>query len=58
MGALKENDLKKIKKLVEEEFPHDPALQHVHIARKIIAKGCQNFSLTTSCELQFKSKPI
>ena len=41
MGELKENDIKKIKKMVEEEFPNDPALQQVHIARKIIAKEAE-----------------
>ncbi|MFX1520132.1 MAG: hypothetical protein ACFFCD_09460 [Promethearchaeota archaeon] len=38
MGEIKEKDSKKIKTMMEEEFPHDPALQEVHIARKIIAK--------------------
>ncbi len=38
MGEVSENDIKKIKKMVEEEFPNDPALQQVHIARKIIAR--------------------
>ena len=41
MGEIKENDIKKIKKIVEEEFPNDPALQQVHIARKIIAKEAE-----------------
>ena len=41
MGELKENDIKKIKKMGEEEFPNDPALQQVHIARKIIAKEAE-----------------
>jgi len=38
MEEISENDIKKIKKMVEEEFPNDPALQQVHIARKIIAR--------------------
>jgi hypothetical protein len=41
MGEIKEKDRKKIKKMVEEEFPHDPALSQVHIARKIIAKEAE-----------------
>jgi len=41
MGEIKENDIKKIKKMVEEEFPNDPALQQVYIARKIIAKEAE-----------------
>jgi len=35
---LKEEDIDKIRKEVELEFPDDLALQQVHIARKIIAK--------------------
>jgi len=38
MSRIKEKDIEKIKRVVEEEFPNDPALQQVHIARKIIAK--------------------
>lgn len=38
---LTENDIKNIKKTVEEEFPNDPALQQVYIARKIIAKEAE-----------------
>jgi hypothetical protein len=41
MGEIKENDIKKIKKMAEEEFPNDPTLQQVHIARKIIAKEAE-----------------
>jgi hypothetical protein len=41
MSKIKEKDIKEIKKAVEEEFPDDPALQHVHIARKIIAKEAE-----------------
>ncbi len=37
-NKITEKELEEIKKTVEEEFPNDPALQHVHIARKIIAK--------------------
>lgn len=38
MSKIKEKDIEEIKKAVEVEFPEDPALQQVHIARKIIAK--------------------
>ncbi len=41
MNKLKEKDIKKIRILVEKEFPEDPALQQIHIARKIIAKEAQ-----------------
>ena len=36
---IKEMD--ETRKMVEEEFPDDPALQQVHIARKIIAKEAE-----------------
>jgi len=31
-------EIKRIRKEIEKEFPGDPALQEVHIARKIISK--------------------
>lgn len=41
MYKIKKEDIEEIKKEVEKEFPNDPALQQVHIARKIIAKEAQ-----------------
>jgi hypothetical protein len=41
MSKLSDKDIEKIKKMIEEEFPNDPALQQVHIARKIIAKEAE-----------------
>ncbi len=41
MSKIKEKDIEAIRKTVEKEFPGDPALQQVHIARKIIAKEAQ-----------------
>ena len=41
MSKIKEEDIEEIRRAVEEEFPVDPALQQVHIARKIIAKEAQ-----------------
>lgn len=38
MGKIEGKDLEEIKRLVEDEFPQDPALQQVHIARKILAR--------------------
>jgi hypothetical protein len=46
MDKIKEKDIQKIKKMVEEEFPEDPALQQIHIARKIIAKEAELEGLT------------
>jgi len=41
MSGIKEKDLQEIKMMVEKEFPDDPALQQVHIARKILAKEAE-----------------
>ncbi len=41
MSKVKEKDIEEIRRAVEKEFPNDPALQQVHIARKIIAKEAQ-----------------
>ena len=41
MSKIKEKDIEGIRRAVEKEFPDDPALQQVHIARKIIAKEAQ-----------------
>ena len=38
---IKDSEIGEIKKVVEREFPDDPALQQVHIARKIIAREAQ-----------------
>ena len=41
MSKVKEKDFEEIRRAVEAEFPDDPALQQVHIARKIIAKEAE-----------------
>jgi hypothetical protein len=41
MSTIKEKDIEEIRRAIEKEFPEDPALQQVHIARKIIAKEAQ-----------------
>lgn len=38
---LKEKEIDRIKKVVEQEFPNDLALQQIHIARKIIAREAE-----------------
>ena len=38
-------EIEKIKREVELEFPNDPAMQQVHIARKIIAKKAKKKGL-------------
>ena len=41
MAKIAEKEMEMIRKRVEAEFPNDPALQHVHIARKIIAREAE-----------------
>lgn len=41
MVELSEKEIEAIKKKVAKEFPDDPALQQIHVARKIIAKEAQ-----------------
>jgi hypothetical protein len=38
---IKDSEMGEIRKMMEREFPDDPALQQVHIARKIIAREAQ-----------------
>jgi len=38
---IPEKVMEEIRKKVEEEFPDDPALQQIHIARKIIAREAE-----------------
>jgi len=41
MSKIKEKDIEEIRRALEKEFPDDPALQQVHIARKILAKEAE-----------------
>ena len=41
MAKIAEKEMEMIRKRVESEFPNDPALQQVHIARKIIAREAE-----------------
>lgn len=41
MTEIPEGELEAIRRTVEEEFPHDPALQQVHVARKIISREAE-----------------
>lgn len=40
-GKVSIEEIKRIRKEIEKEFPGDPALQEVHIARKIISKEAE-----------------
>jgi hypothetical protein len=41
MSKITEKEMKEARKMAKAEFPGDPALQQVHIARKIIAKEAE-----------------
>ena len=41
MAKIAEKEMEMIRKRVEAEFPNDPALQQVHVARKIIAREAE-----------------
>ncbi len=63
MAALSKRDLDKIKKDIEAEFPNDPALQQVHIARKILARkaelsGLSFFDYIKQLEREEKEKSL
>ncbi len=38
MKKISKKELSQITKMIEKEFPEDPALQQVHIARQIIRR--------------------
>ena len=46
MSRVPEQEMEAIRKMVEAEFPEDPALQQVHIARKIIAREAESEGLS------------
>ncbi len=46
MTSITSEELEEIREMVEAEFPNDPALQQIHIARKIIAKEAEHEGLS------------
>lgn len=60
---ISEKVMEEIRKKVEEEFPDDPALQQIHIARKIIAKeaelaGMSYLNYIKSCKRQVELEKV
>jgi len=41
MGKVKKREIEKIREIVEKDFPDDPALQQVHIARKVLSREAE-----------------
>jgi hypothetical protein len=46
MENTSERELKRIEKRVAAEFPGDPALQQVHVARRLLALAAKSRGLT------------
>ena len=46
MAGISKAELKRIRAAVEKEFPNDPALQQVHIARKILSREAEKEGLS------------
>jgi len=55
---LEKEELEKIKKEIESEFPNDFALQQIHIARKIIAKEAEMKGLSYFDYIKFSIKDM
>jgi len=41
MVEITHEEMSEIKRKVEEDFPADPALQQIHIARKVLARQAE-----------------
>jgi len=41
MEKVKKREIEKIRKMVEKDFPDDPALQQIHIARKVLSREAE-----------------
>jgi len=46
MNKITGKEIEGIRKRIEEEFPDDPALQQVHISRKIISREAEHEGLS------------
>lgn len=54
---LSKRELTKIRKVVVAEFPDDPALQQVHIARKTLGREAELRGLTFPDYIKLLRKP-
>ena len=46
MSGTAQKDLEEIQRLAAAEFPNDPAMQQVHVARKLIAQEAKRKGMT------------
>ena len=58
MEKIKKREIDKIKIMVGKEFPQDPALQQVHIARKIISKEAELAGLSFSEYIKLLARQV
>jgi cobalamin biosynthesis Co2+ chelatase CbiK len=58
MEKIKKKEIEKIEKMMEKEFPQDPALQQVHIARKIISKEAELAGLSFSEYIKLLARQV
>lgn len=58
MSKITKKEIEGIREIVEEEFPDDPALQQVHIARKIIVREAKHEGLSFVEYIKLLSKRV
>jgi len=46
MSGAAQEDLEEIQRLAAAEFPNDPAMQQVHVARKLVAQEAKRKGMT------------
>jgi hypothetical protein len=56
MARITKAERKKIEAAMEKEFPNDPALQQVHIARKILSRKAELEGLSFGEYIMKRSK--
>lgn len=56
MARISKAEMKRIRATVEAEFPNDPALQQVHIARKILSREAEKEGLSFGEYIMKRSK--
>jgi hypothetical protein len=58
MEKVKKREIEKIKKMVEKDFPDDPALQQVHIARKVLSREAEIAGLSFTEYIKLMQKRV
>ena len=58
MEKIKKKEIEEIEKKIKKEFPQDPALQQVHIARKLISKEAEMAGLNLIQYIKLLAKQV